>query len=182
MQMHKNIKQIAGAVDTWVITPVVRLLNKKQHGGEVENPHEIIRQGMLVIVLFFGGLLIWGVFGHISGAIVAPGKVKIETERKTVQHLEGGMVDSILVQEGDEVEEGQPLIVLESVQVNATASMLQKQLIGQRAAFLRNVAEKTLQDKLIWPDELVKKAEAADCLDILSTEEKFFSARNFCSP
>ena len=177
MQMHKNIKQIAGAVDTWVITPVVRLLNKKQHGGEVENPHEIIRQGMLVIVLFFGGLLIWGIFGHISGAIVAPGKVKIETERKTVQHLEGGMVDSILVQEGDEVEEGQPLIVLESVQVNATASMLQKQLIGQRAAFLRNVAEKTLQDKLVWPDELVKKAEAADCLDILSTEEKFFTAR-----
>ena len=66
MQMHKNIKQIAGAVDTWVITPVVRLLNKKQHGGEVENPHEIIRQGMLVIVLFFGGLLVWGIFGHIK--------------------------------------------------------------------------------------------------------------------
>ena len=177
MQLHKNIKQIAGAVDTWVITPVVRLLNKKQHGGEVENPHEIIRQGMLVIVLFFGGLLVWGIFGHISGAIVAPGKVKIESERKTVQHLEGGMVDSILVQEGEDVQEGQPLIILESVQVNATASMLQKQLIGQRAAFLRNVAEKTLQERLVWPDELVQKAKAADCLDILSTEEKFFSAR-----
>lgn len=87
-------------------------------------------------------MLVWGVFGHISGAIVGQEKVKIETERKTVQHLEGGIVDSILVQEGDEVEEGQTLAILESVQVDATANMWQKQLVGQKAALLRNIAEK----------------------------------------
>ena len=122
MKINDNIKQVAGAVETWVITPLVKLFNKNKHKGETENPREIIRQGMVVIILFFGGLLVWGIFGHISGAIVGQGKVKIETERKTVQHLEGGIVDSILVQEGDEVEEGQPLIILESVQVDATAA------------------------------------------------------------
>ena len=71
----------------------------------IEDPRKIIRQGLLVVFLFFGVLGTWAVFGEISGAIVAPGKVKIETERKTVQHLEGGIVDSILVREGDEVQE-----------------------------------------------------------------------------
>ena len=177
MKINNNIKHVAGAVETWVITPLVKLFNKNKHKGETENPREIIRQGMIVIILFFGGLLVWGVLGHISGAVVGQGKVKLETERKTVQHLEGGIVDSILVQEGDEVEEGQPLIILESVQVDATANMWQKQLVGQKAALLRNIAEKMLQDKLVWPDDLIQKAKAADCMDILSTEEKFFAAR-----
>ena len=59
----------------------------------IEDPRKIIRQGLLVVFLFFGVLGTWAVFGEISGAIVAPGKVKIETERKTIQHLEGGIVD-----------------------------------------------------------------------------------------
>ena len=71
-----------------------------------EDPRKIIRQGLLVVFLFFGVLGTWAVFGEISGAIVAPGKVKIETERKTVQPLVGGIVDSFLVRQGDEVQEG----------------------------------------------------------------------------
>lgn len=78
----------------------------------MEDPGRIIRQGMLVILLFFGGLGLWAVFGEITGAVVAPGKIKIESERKTVQHLEGGIVDAILVREGEEVREGQPLSFL----------------------------------------------------------------------
>ena len=176
--MHKNIEQVTKAVDIWVVKPLARLLDKKHHNGEIENPQEIIRQGMLVVVLFFGGLLVWGVLGHINGAIVAQGRIKLESERKTVQHLEGGIVDSILIHEGEEVIEGQPLILLESVQVNASANLLLKQVVGYKAALLRNMAEKKLQSSIVWPEDLVQMAKTADCSDILDTEGKFFAARH----
>lgn len=83
----------------------------------IEDPRSIIRQGLAVILLFFGVLGAWAYWGEISGAVVAPGKIKVESERKTVQHLEGGIVDTILVREGQDVAEGQVLVELESVQV-----------------------------------------------------------------
>ena len=55
----------------------------------------------------------WAIFGQISGAVVVPATIKIDTERKTVQHLEGGIVDKIHVREGDKVVKGQPLVTLE---------------------------------------------------------------------
>ena len=143
----------------------------------IEDPRKIIRQGLLVVFLFFGVLGTWAVFGEISGAIVAPGKVKIETERKTIQHLEGGIVDSILVREGDEVQEGQPLIVLESVQVDASENMLQKQLVALLAAQTRSAAEKELKTDFTWPEELISLAASAHSEDVLANERKIFTAR-----
>ncbi len=178
LNMHKFIQKALAIIETTAIRPITSVLNKEEHGDEVESPNHITRQGLLIIALFFGGLGVWATFGHISGAVVAPAKIKIESERKTVQHLEGGIVESILVREGEEVKEGQPLIILESVQVDASAGMLQKQLVGQIAAHLRGMAEKSFQTELVWPDDLVSMAEQAHCDDILISEQKIFRARN----
>ncbi len=124
----------------------------------IEDPRSIIRQGLAVILLFFGVLGAWAYWGEISGAVVAPGKIKVESERKTVQHLEGGIVDTILVREGQDVAEGQVLVELESVQVDASENMLQKQLVAQWAAHSRALAEKSFSDELVWPDGLVELA------------------------
>lgn len=146
-------------------------------GSGVEDPRRIIRQGLIVIALFFGALGVWATFGTISGAVVASGKVKIETERKTVQHLEGGIVEAILVREGEEVTVGQPLIVLESIQVDASVDMLRKQLVGLLAAHARYTAEKELRDTVAWPEELRELAAAARAEDVLANEGKIFAAR-----
>ena len=146
-------------------------------GSGVEDPRRIIRQGLTVIVLFFGVLGLWAVFGEISGAVVAPGKIKIETERKTVQHLEGGIVDAILVREGENVVAGQPLIILESVQIDASVDMLRTHLIGQLAAHARYTAEKDMRDAIVWPEELQTLAVGAHADDILANEQKIFSTR-----
>ena len=175
--MNKFVEKALAIIETTAIRPIATVLSKEAHGDEVESPNRIIRQGLLVIGLFFGVLGVWAVFGHISGAVVAPGKIKVETERKTVQHLEGGIVDAILVREGEQVTEGQTLIVLESVQVDASASMLQKQLVGQTAAYLRGTAEKTLENALAWPEDLVQQAALAHCEDVLESEQKIFRAR-----
>ena len=143
----------------------------------IEDPRSIIRQGMAVILLFFGVLGAWAFWGEISGAVVAPGKIKVESERKTVQHLEGGIVDAILVREGQEVAEGQVLVELESVQVDASENMLQKQLVAQWAAHSRALAEKSFKDDLVWPDGLVELAHVVNSTDVLDNEQKIFLAR-----
>ena len=150
---------------------------QKEKDANIEDPKRIIRQGLMIIIFFFGIMGVWAAVGQISGAVVAPGKIKIETERKTVQHLEGGIVDEILVREGEEVTAGQTLVVLESVRVDADAARLQKQLVSQRATQVRLIAEKDGKDKLVWPNELVAEAMATQSPEVLSNEEKIFMAR-----
>lgn len=172
----------SAVIESEVVPPAK--MKEKRAGGmpheessSVENPRSIIRQGLIVIGLFFGILGIWAAFGKISGAVVAPGKVKIETERKTVQHLEGGIVETILVREGDEVKEGQTLITLESVQVDASVDMLRKQLVANMAAYVRYTAEKDMKESFSWSEDLQTLAKEAHSDDVLANEMKIFHAR-----
>lgn len=144
---------------------------------EVEDPHKIIRQGMIIVFLFFGVLGAWSLFADISGAVVAPGTIKVETERKTVQHLEGGIVDTILVREGDHVEAGATLLTLRSIQIDASVDMLYKQLVGSLAMQTRFLAEKELKNSLTFSDELKALAAEHNAKDLLDNESKTFTAR-----
>lgn len=148
---------------------------------EPEEPDEgfgpIIRQGLVVLFLFFGILGGWAVFGKISGAVVVPGTIIIDTERKTVQHLEGGIIDVIHVREGDRVRAGQPLITLKSVTVSSSVDMANKNLILFLAARSRYEAEKALFQPIRWDGELLELARAYDSGDALESERKMFEAR-----
>src|SRR5689334_23956235 len=70
--------------------------------------------GMLVVLGFVGGFGTWAAVCPLSSAAVAPGSVAVATKRKTVQHLEGGIVREILVREGERVAAGQPLVRLDT--------------------------------------------------------------------
>lgn len=166
------------------VVPTSVMREKKLESHEVtissiEEPRRIIRQGLIVILIFFGVLGAWATFCKISGAVVGSGKVKIETERKTVQHLEGGIVETILVREGDEVTSGQTLVVLKSIQVNASVDMLHKQLTALMAAHARNTAEKNRQDSIKWANELIIWANESKTQDVLTNEQKIFDARKY---
>lgn len=150
---------------------------KNNDNDEVEGFGPIIRHGLVIIVLFFGILGGWAIFGEISGAVVVPGTIKIDTERKTVQHLEGGIVDSIEVREGDTVTQGQPLINLRSVTVNSSVDMANKNLIIFIAAKCRYEAEKNLFTDIIWTNELMELVEKYHSHDVLEGEKKSFEAR-----
>ncbi len=144
----------------------------------IEEPRRIIRQGLLVILLFFGAFGVWSVLGHITGAVVGSGTVKIESERKTVQHLEGGIVDAILVSEGNTVTAGQTLIVLKSIQVDASVDMYRKSLMTNLAMLARFQAEKELADTIDWGNELPGLVQKYNGESILSGELKIFEARH----
>lgn len=143
----------------------------------VEDPQKIIRLGISIIFVFFGVLGLWGSFAKISGAVVAPGTVKIETERKTVQHLEGGIVEAILVKDGDRVKAGDSLIILESSQVDASHALYAKQLYSQKAAHVRLLAEKNWSKSIEWPDAIVRDFGANNVQDFMVNEDKIFAAR-----
>ena len=180
--MAEQEKKDLAVLDTKAVRPIDDKAALDQGKGPVaddtiEDPKRIIRQGMFIVIFFFIIMGAWATFGHISGAVVAPGKIKIETERKTVQHLEGSIVDEILVKEGQEVDEGQTLIILESVRVDSDAARLAKQLVALRASQLRLHAEKDFKDSFTWPSDLKKEAEKCDSLEVLANEEKIFTAR-----
>ena len=144
---------------------------------DVEDFTPIIRQGMLVVVLFFGVLGAWAVFGKISGAVVVPGTIKIDTERKTVQHLEGGIIEAIHVREGDKVISGQPLITLRNATVDSSVDMARKNLILFLAAKDRFEAEKALFQPIEWDKELLALVAEYGSEEVLRSERKIFDAR-----
>src|SRR5215475_8597192 len=92
--------------------------------ASVSAPARAGRRLIMVFLLVFGG---WGFLVPLAGGAVAPGIVTPDSYKKTVQHLEGGIIADLLVREGAEVTAGQPLLVLESVRENATYDALREQ-------------------------------------------------------
>jgi HlyD family type I secretion membrane fusion protein len=119
-------------------------------------------------------LVLWMVAAPLSGAIIAAGKLKVELNRKTVQHQEGGIIRRILVRDGELVRAGQALIVVGDVRNDAELSMLLDQLRAERIRNARASAEAALATTFQAPAEL---AEAAAASEHLARETALFQAR-----
>src|SRR5690242_4091289 len=91
------------------------------------NPTSMIRKGLLVIAVFVGGSIAWASLAPLESSVTAPGVIVVETHRKTIQHLEGGIVKDVLVTEGQTVAAGQPLLRLEETQAQSNFNLLQDQ-------------------------------------------------------
>lgn len=136
----------------------------------------IVKAGVVVILAFFGALVAWGAWAPISGAIVAEGSVKIDTKRKTVQHREGGIVKEILVHEGDFVEKGQPLLILEDAEVRSALNIFTDQLNAQLAREARLLAEKKFTNTVEFPPELARSKDPK-ISELLRNELALFLAK-----
>src|SRR5438552_16240295 len=97
----------------------------------------LVGAGLVILLAGIIGLGGWAALAPLSGAIVAPAYVKVDLNRKVVQHQEGGIVRQIRVRDGDRVKQGAPLVVLEDVKVDATLEALSIQLIAERAKSAR---------------------------------------------
>ncbi|WP_282607711.1 HlyD family type I secretion periplasmic adaptor subunit [Pelagibius sp. Alg239-R121] len=133
--------------------------------------------GLLVVVLMFGGIAGWTIGTKIDGAVVAPGMVAVESNRKTVQHLEGGIVGKIFVKEGDYAEAGQLLMRLDDTLSQANLSIVvnqQSDLTAQRA---RLTAELTGRDTIEYPRQLAERRAEAEVAEMMSAQDQLFAAR-----
>jgi HlyD family type I secretion membrane fusion protein len=137
----------------------------------------IARAGLGVTLL--GMLLIgtWLVLAPLSGAVIAPGFVKVDMNRKVVQHQEGGIVKRILVRDGERVREGQTLLVIDDVRLDATLDLLRTQHDGERAKAARLEAERAFLPAVTFPPELAARSGEPKVVELLQRETALFRAR-----
>ncbi len=134
--------------------------------------------GSVVVGIFVVGLTLFAAVAKIDSAVVAPGTVRVEDNRKTIRHREGGTVKAILVKEGQRVKQNQVLLTFDEVQPKSTTDVLQNQydaLLSQTARFQ---AEATSQPTVTFAPELTARA-ASDprVAGIIRDQEFLFSTR-----
>jgi len=121
----------------------------------------LARQAVLPITVVAAALAAWSAAAPLAGAVVAPAQIKVELNRKTVQHQEGGIVREILVREGQRVRAGEALMVVGDVRTDAE---LELQRDAHRAALARRAraaSESAMSATMAVPPEL-QGAEAAE--------------------
>lgn len=134
--------------------------------------------GLVVSLVFFGGIGTWAATAPLSSAAVAPGFVRVEDHRQAVQHRDGGIVRELLVQDGQTVEKGQALLRLDTTEMQAEIAVYSGQINAQRAQRARLIAERDGADKVRFDPDLDTRRRADPDLDAtLRGQEKLFQAR-----
>jgi membrane fusion protein, type I secretion system len=138
----------------------------------------LIVAAALVIGAGLGGFGLWAALAPLAGAAIAPGVVSPDGSRRTVQHLEGGIIQRILVEDGSVVQAGDPLIVLEDIQARAGYDVLKARFHTLAAAQARLLAEQAGADEIRFPDWLIEATgEDATALQSMVAQRQLFRTR-----
>lgn len=143
--------------------------------GTTPDISRILKIGGMVLLGFLAIFTIWGFVAPLSKAAIAPGIVEVEGRRRTVQHLEGGIVSEILVRDNMRVRKGQPLMRLDTVQSGAAASAARSEYFSLLAEKQRLEAELAGRGAIEFDEELQKAGESAR--DIVSNQQALMAAR-----
>ena len=127
-----------------------------QEPAPPSNTSSPIRWGVGVLIVGFGGFLLWAAFAPLDEGVPAQGSVGIETKRKTVQHLTGGIVKEIHVKEGQQVKRGELLLVLDDVNAKGRYEEVRQKYIGDLALRSRLAAEQLGDKSITFHSELQK--------------------------
>ena len=131
---------------------------------------------MLVLAGGFGG---WASTAQISGALIAPGSVVVDSNVKKVQHPTGGVVGVVRVRDGDVVKAGDIVVRLDETVVKASLAIVVKTLNGLWARAARLEAEQRGLDQIKFPTMLTDRADDPDVRDVMASETKLFEVRVF---
>lgn len=108
-----------------------------------------VRFSALACAAGLGGFLVWAGFVPLSEGVPANGMVVVENSRQVIQHLEGGIIEELLVRDGDQVEAGQPLISLQATASQAVRDEILQEIATSLASLARLEA---LRDDVAMPD------------------------------
>ncbi|MEM8553756.1 MAG: HlyD family type I secretion periplasmic adaptor subunit [Pseudomonadota bacterium] len=137
-----------------------------------------VRFGMIVVFILVGGFGGWAVFSQIAGAIIATGQIEVDRNRQVVQHPDGGVVEEILVDEGDTVVAEQVLIRLDGTLVRSELAIIESQYYELVARRGRLEAERDGRDVLEFDDDLITVAATrADVADLMDGQQRLYAAR-----
>lgn len=153
-------------------------LGKNRASGEpMTSMDRTIRFGFWSVVIGFGGFLIWAALAPLSEGVIAIGSVVLDGKRKTVQHLEGGIVRTIHVREGDRVELGQVLIELDSTQNQAQRDIFLMRHYTALAVLDRLRSERSGDNELQFGPKLEGARDDPRVSDLMDIQTALFAAR-----
>jgi HlyD family secretion protein len=134
--------------------------------------------GVFGLVLLLGGFGVWAAFTNIAGAVISSGRIEVDQNRQVVQHPDGGVVSEILVDEGDTVEAGQPLLKLDATALNSKLLITENELFELMARRGRLEAERDGTGKITFDPLLIQAArDNADVRGLMEGQERLLAAR-----
>jgi epimerase transport system membrane fusion protein len=141
------------------------------------NEKPYIRTSLIVLLIMTAVFVVWGVFAPLKSVVVASGKIIVFGQNKVVQHLYGGIVDEILVKDGDEVKNGQILMKLDDIQAKSNYTVLLKnkyETLAQMSMLSSIIDNK----KQIEFDNELKQVEDKEYLDkIMNSQKNIFISK-----
>ena len=142
----------------------------------VPSLRSLVLAGVAVIGVGFGGFGAWAVTARLDNAAVASGVVAVDSKRKTVSHLEGGILKTLLKAEGERVAKDEPLLRLEDARARAELQQLEAKRIGLEAKLARLRAEQANAAEVDFPD-IVERGESPIAREVLRAELTLFKSR-----
>ncbi|MFW8633599.1 HlyD family type I secretion periplasmic adaptor subunit [Cribrihabitans pelagius] len=134
--------------------------------------------GLVSLLILVGGFGTWSVMSSIAGAVVATGRIEVDRNRQVVQHLDGGIVAEILVDEGDTVKKGETLVRLDANELRSQLVITEGQLFELMARRGRLEAERDSAGEVTFDPVLLELAEGRpEVQDLIEGQRRLFEAR-----
>jgi HlyD family secretion protein len=137
--------------------------------------HQLV--GLAVVGLLVGVVGSWAATTAISGAVIAPGTLVVDTNVKKVQHPTGGIVGEILARDGDHVTAGQVVLRLDDTMTRASLAIVTKGLTEFLARKARLEAERDAAETIQIPDELAARLNEKDVAHVVNGAQRLFELR-----
>lgn len=135
--------------------------------------------GLISIIFLIGGFGTWSMMAEISGAIVASGRIEVDRNRQIVQHPDGGVVAEILIDEGQNVTEGDILIRLDPTVLNSELAIIEGQMFELMARRGRLQAERDDHDTIAFDTRIIDRAKTDETVaELMQGQNRLFQARS----
>lgn len=153
------------------------LVNSTQGSAPYADLGRAGRFGVWALAIGFGGFLLWAAVAPLDEGIPSQGHVAIDTKRKSVQHLNGGIIKEVLVGEGDQVKEGQLLLKLDDAAAKANFESIRQRYLSMRATQSRLLAEQAGQTSITFHSDLSAAASDPIIRQQTLNQEQLFQSR-----
>ena len=152
-------------------------MNQQLNADSRRSIRQHILTGLVIVVVLAGGVGGWAGTVKLSGAVIAPGSVVVDSNIKKVQHPTGGIVGELLVRDGDRVKSGDILVRLDDTVTRANLSIVTKGLDELAARKARLESERDGNESVKFSDELLARTGNRDVAAIVDGERKLFEMR-----
>jgi len=138
----------------------------------------LIIVGTAAILIGFVGSILWAALSPLASAVMAFGVITVDSNRKQIQHLEGGVVKEIHVRDGDEVQAGDVLLTLDETLAGASAAIVRGNLDASLAQEARLLAERDDLGQVRYPDAILARRSENQIAELIAAQDRLFKARS----